>query len=73
MCSTTRCSDSRDRPAIPILSGDSRAVRHAPPLARFPGASVTNVDEGGEAFNGQSALYAVGGPRSTQFTLKVIF
>jgi outer membrane receptor protein involved in Fe transport len=38
-----------------------------------PGASSTNVDEGGEAFNGQSAPYAVGGPRSAQFTLKVIF
>jgi hypothetical protein len=34
-----------------------------------PGTSSTNVDEGGEAFNGQSALYAVGGPRSAQFTL----
>jgi hypothetical protein len=38
-----------------------------------PGSSLTNVDEGGAAFNGQSALYAVGGPRSAQFTLKVIF
>jgi len=38
-----------------------------------PGASSTNVDEGGYAFNGQSALYAVGGPRSAQFTLKLIF
>jgi hypothetical protein len=37
------------------------------------GASSTNVDENGDAFNGQSALYAVGGPRSAQFTLKVIF
>jgi len=38
-----------------------------------PGASSTNVDQGGDAFNGQSPLYAVGGPRSAQFTLKVIF
>ena len=38
-----------------------------------PGSSLTNVDEGGDAFNGQSALYAVGAPRSAQFTLKVIF
>jgi hypothetical protein len=39
-----------------------------------PGTSTTNLDDGGGAlFNGQSALYAVGGPRSAQFTLKVIF
>ena len=38
-----------------------------------PERSLTNVDEGGAAFNGQSALYAVGGPRSAQFTLKLIF
>jgi hypothetical protein len=38
-----------------------------------PGLSSTNVDEGGDAFNGQDALYAVGGARSAQFTLKVIF
>jgi hypothetical protein len=38
-----------------------------------PGSSLTNVDEGGATFNGQSALYAVGGPPSAQFTLKVIF
>jgi hypothetical protein len=36
------------------------------------GSSLTNVDQGGAAFKGQSALYAVGGPRSAQFTLKVI-
>ena len=38
-----------------------------------PGGSLTNVDEGGDGLNGQSALYAVGAPRSAQFTLKVIF
>jgi hypothetical protein len=38
-----------------------------------PGSSLTNVDEGGAVFNGQSPLYAVGGPRSAQFTLKLIF
>jgi hypothetical protein len=38
-----------------------------------PVESSTNVDEGGENINGQSALYAVGGPRSAQFTLKLIF
>ena len=37
-----------------------------------PGTSTTNIDAGG-APNGQSALYAPGGPRSAQFTLKVIF
>jgi hypothetical protein len=37
-----------------------------------PGTSTTNIDGGGTP-NGQSALYAVGGPRSAQFTLKVIF
>ena len=37
------------------------------------GDSTTNVDEGGASVNGQSALYAIGGPRSAQFTLKVIF
>jgi hypothetical protein len=34
--------------------------------------STTNVDGGG-SINGQNALYAVGGPRSAQFTLKVHF
>jgi hypothetical protein len=38
-----------------------------------PGGSLTNVDGGGDIFNGQSALYAVGGSRSAQFTVKVIF
>jgi carboxypeptidase family protein/TonB-dependent receptor-like protein len=37
-----------------------------------PGTSTTNIDGGGGA-NGQSALYAVGGPRSAQFTLKLHF
>jgi hypothetical protein len=37
-----------------------------------PGTSTTNLDGGGRP-NGQSALYAVGGPRSAQFTLKIIF
>jgi hypothetical protein len=31
-----------------------------------------NIDGGGGS-NGQSALYAVGGPRSAQFTLKLLF
>lgn len=37
-----------------------------------PGTSTTNIDGGGSP-NGQSALYAVGGPRSAQFTLKLMF
>jgi len=37
-----------------------------------PGTSTTNIDAGG-APNGQSALYAPGGPRSAQFTLKLLF
>jgi hypothetical protein len=37
-----------------------------------PGAT-TNVDAGEGLPNGQNALYAVGGPRSAQFTLKVHF
>jgi hypothetical protein len=39
-----------------------------------PGTSTTNIEAGGgSGGNGQSALYAPGGPRSGQFTLKVIF
>jgi outer membrane receptor protein involved in Fe transport len=38
-----------------------------------PGTSTTNIDSGSGQPNAQSALYAVGGPRSAQFTLKVIF
>ncbi len=37
-----------------------------------PGTSTTNIDGGGLP-NGQNALYAVGGPRSAQFTLKLLF
>jgi hypothetical protein len=37
-----------------------------------PGTATTNVDGGG-GINGQNALYAVGGPRSAQFTLKLLF
>jgi Carboxypeptidase regulatory-like domain/TonB dependent receptor len=37
-----------------------------------PGISTTNIDGGG-ATNGQNALYAVGGPRSAQFTVKLLF
>jgi hypothetical protein len=37
-----------------------------------PGTSTTNID-GGRPSNGQSPLYAVGGPRSAQFTVKVSF
>jgi hypothetical protein len=36
------------------------------------GTSTTNIDGGGFP-NGQSSLYAVGGPRSAQFTLKLHF
>jgi len=35
--------------------------------------STANLDAGGGGGSGQSALYAPGGPRSAQFTLKVIF
>ncbi|HSY64889.1 MAG TPA: TonB-dependent receptor, partial [Terriglobales bacterium] len=39
-----------------------------------PGTSTTNIDGGANPSPpGQSALYAVGGPRSAQFTLKMIF
>jgi hypothetical protein len=37
-----------------------------------PGTSTTNVDGSG-LFGGQTALYAVGGPRSAQFTAKLHF
>jgi len=37
-----------------------------------PGTSTMNIDGGGGA-NGQSPLYAVGGPRSAQFTPKLLF
>jgi hypothetical protein len=37
-----------------------------------PGTSTTNLDGAGTV-NGQNPLYAVGGPRSAQFTMKVIF
>jgi hypothetical protein len=36
------------------------------------GTSTMNIDGAGPP-NGQSALYAVGGPRSAQFTLKLLF
>jgi hypothetical protein len=35
--------------------------------------TTTNDALGGGAFGGQSSLYAVGGPRSAQFTLKLLF
>jgi hypothetical protein len=38
-----------------------------------PGISTTNIDAGLGGFSGQSALYAVGGPRSAQFTAKLHF
>jgi outer membrane receptor protein involved in Fe transport len=37
-----------------------------------PGTSTTNIDGGG-SINRQNALYALGGPRSAQFTLKLLF
>jgi outer membrane receptor protein involved in Fe transport len=37
-----------------------------------PGTSTTNLDAG-QLFGGQIALYAVGGPRSAQFTAKLHF
>jgi Carboxypeptidase regulatory-like domain/TonB dependent receptor-like, beta-barrel len=47
----------------------------SPALSSFgklcAGTSTTNVDAGGS--NGQVPLYAVGGPRSAQFTLKLLF
>jgi hypothetical protein len=37
-------------------------------------AATTNIDLGGGGLvGGQSTLYALGGPRSAQFTLKLIF
>jgi hypothetical protein len=39
-----------------------------------PGTSTTNIEAGGgNGGSGQSALYAPGGPRSAQFTLKLLF
>ncbi len=40
-----------------------------------PGTSTTNIEAGGSnpGGSGQSPLYAPGGPRSAQFTLKIIF
>jgi hypothetical protein len=37
-----------------------------------PGTSTTNID-GGATPTGQNALYAVGGPRSAQLTIKLLF
>jgi hypothetical protein len=37
-----------------------------------PGTSTMNIDGGGLP-SGQNVLYAVGGPRSVQFALKVHF
>jgi hypothetical protein len=52
-------------------------VQGDPPFPSFgkvcPGTATTNVDAGGGGSNGQNALYAVGGPRSAQFTLKLHF
>ena len=38
-----------------------------------PGTSTTNIDVSLDFGGQQNPLYAVGGPRSAQFTLKVIF
>jgi len=39
-----------------------------------PGTSTTNIEAGGgSGGSGQSALYAPGGPRSAQFTVKLLF
>ena len=75
MCLTIPCSDFPDRTAIQVTSGDLKAGPLVRPLERFvpERPARTSDDGGGAAFNGQSALYAVGGPRSAQFTLKVIF
>jgi hypothetical protein len=42
-----------------------------PSFGKVCSGSTTNVE--GDGSNGQSPLYAVGGPRSAQFTVKVIF
>jgi hypothetical protein len=34
---------------------------------------IRNVDAGSGGSNAQSSLYALGGPRSEQFTLKIVF
>ena len=45
-----------------------------PSFGKVCPGSTTNIEAGGgSGGNGQSALYAPGGPRSAQFTLKVIF
>jgi hypothetical protein len=47
-----------------LLCGHTALARYVP----------QNLDEGGgEGGSGQSALYAPGGPRSAQFTLKLLF
>jgi hypothetical protein len=43
-----------------------------PSFGKVCPGSTTNVDGGG-SINGQNALYAVGGPRSAQFTIKLQF
>ena len=56
----------------PIWSFDGKTPN--PSFGKVCPGSTTNLEAGGgSGGTGQSALYAVGGPRSAQFTLKVMF
>jgi len=56
----------------PVWSFDGNTPN--PSFGKVCPGSTTNLEAGGgSGGTGQSALYAVGGPRSAQFTLKVMF
>jgi hypothetical protein len=56
----------------PVWSRDGKTPN--PSFGKVCPGSTTNLEAGGgSGAGGQSALYAVGGPRSAQFTLKVMF
>jgi hypothetical protein len=56
----------------PVWSRDGKTPN--PSFGKVCPGSTTNLEAGGgSGGTGQSALYAVGGPRSAQFTLKVMF
>ena len=57
----------------PVFSYDGRTVDSGFGEV-CPGTSTTNIEAGGgNGQSGQSALYAPGGPRSAQFTVKLTF
>jgi hypothetical protein len=71
MCSTTRCSDSQDRDAIQTQAGAIDSDNRQP-LARYAPV-LQGTLTGASEVAGQSPLYALGGPRSAQFTLEMLF